>query len=162
MKPLGVQSFFRIFSPLEFALCLVHGCGGGLSEIRTEYSAICDSLLFFPAASNVSHHPSSGLNRFLVPKINFRLDHDYDEILCQQLLTIRDRTLMVAEASTRIEFVLDEYGVPVKSSSFWGTEEADPLGIIFSRTFLHIMKQKNSHLLLFSAWLGNSELLSKF
>lgn len=99
---------------------------------------------------------------FKVPKINFDLEHQYEELLLGYLLNEGWEVYYVKEARQNIRFQLSERGAVLESSAtITGAPSAPPEVIAFDRPFLLALIEEGAEQPYFLLWIANAELLAR-
>jgi hypothetical protein len=103
-----------------------------------------------------------------VPRFNFDLTRNYDEILGQGLVVTNPKVakdLLVMAALQNIRFQMDEKGVRLRSEShmsFGCGAKREPKTVhrmIFDKPFLVLLKRTDASVPYFALWVGSPELL---
>ena len=100
-------------------------------------------------------------DRLVVPKLNFDVTRNYDELLHRAFKVANPRAqgIFVYPAIQRIRFQLNEKGVQLHSEAAFGGLWAEPLHLVFDRPFLILMQRKNARTPYLALWIDNPELL---
>lgn len=108
-----------------------------------------------------SMEPPSNLG---IPKINFDIFHDYDELIGRKLNVNNDRFsgLPLDVFIQEINFNLDEKGASLVSYSNIVYSSRGRRDFIFNKPFLIMIQYKDSEWPYFALWVDNSELLVPF
>ena len=108
--------------------------------------------------------PSEGdsYTRLRVPKLNFRILKNYDELLKKNLVLSRtdlDEYFFLV-ASQMIRFRLDEHGAVLRSEGkAEAMKSAWKAALIFDEPFLILLQRKDAANPYFALWVDNAELL---
>jgi len=108
------------------------------------------------------------IHTLIIPKINFNIIHSYQELIGRHLNKNKDNNYansFIASAIQGIDFALNEKGALLKSFVFIGVCTGTPrdpfINCIVDRPFVIYLKNKNSDLPYFMAYIDNAELLVK-
>ena len=106
-------------------------------------------------------------DRVLIPTLKFHIEHDFDEIVGSDFEG-KNSTYSIVNAYQRTAFVLNERGAEVESYSTVETTEElveeelpKPKMMLFDKTFLILLKRKNSANPYFAALVANDEIIGK-
>jgi hypothetical protein len=107
--------------------------------------------------------------RLVVPKLDFDLEHHFEEMIGQELLVNEKRVdYFIKDAVQFIKFSLDETGAKLRSEmAMYGvrccsmTDFETPRFFIFDKPFLIYLKEKPNLPPYFMAWVGNTEIMKK-
>jgi len=113
-------------------------------------------------------NPTSG-DVLIVPRINFDLTRQYNELYGLRLITANERVakdLLVLYAGQNIRFQMDEKGVRLRSEATMqfgcsAQRLPEPQHImIFDKPFLIILQRENTEVPYFALWVDNAELFT--
>jgi hypothetical protein len=93
-----------------------------------------------------------------VPNMNWRIAHQFRELLDCNLLNQSVHGLPITAAAQVIEFSLDRSGAELRSESLLKVA-ASPRDFYFDRPFLLFVKKRDANRLFFVMWVDNDELL---